>query len=98
MTNEQKYIKEYLQNEAFYIGDEGDMACFAKTELGAWRKFRARIKADCGDSYELQDLCRDNIGIGWFKLTSKEENEKYDSDWLVLYEEKTPYEVWIYRN
>jgi hypothetical protein len=99
MTNkEQKLFKE-LQKEAFYIGEEGEMACFAKTEMGAQRKFRARIREDCGDSWELEELSKENIGIGWFQFATEAEKEEYgqDCEYFVSYKEKTPYEVWVYR-
>jgi hypothetical protein len=98
MTEIQKKIKE-LQKEAFYIGEEGDIACFAKTKLGAWRKFRARVRKDCGEGWTLDEMEKSNICIGWFRLPTKEDKEEWgdDCDYIVSYREKSPYEVWVYR-
>ena len=97
MTEIQKIIKD-LRPEAFYIGEDGDMACFANTELGAFRKFKKRIREDCGES-DTEEMSRENIGIGWIRLPTKEEKEEYgdECDWFVTYEKESEYQVWAYR-
>lgn len=104
MTKEQKILKTEL-NEAIWVGEDGNAAAFCKTKLGAFRKFKKLMREDCGE-IEASEMKIEDVEIGWLhycgnlsvdvKLAKGLES---DTEWYVSWsvDEKSPYEVWIYR-
>lgn len=100
-------IKEAIKQlrDGCYIGEDGDMAVYCKTELGAWRKFKKRVIEDCGeDEFELMEYSRENIGIGWLFIATDEDRKRFgddEVDWYIDYENMSKgnvcgVEVWVY--
>lgn len=93
-----KIIHDELR-EAVWIGEDGDMAVFCKTELGAFRKFRKLMKQDVGEQ-EAEEMDIENVRKGYFELATFEDRAIWGNeyDWFIRYHDPTPYEVWVYRN
>ena len=99
MKEEQKLIKRDLQ-EAVWIGEDGAMAIDGRfSERYAWIQFRKLMRDDVGE-YEADEVEIEDVGIGYFHLPTPEDIEEYGNeyDWLINYQEKSDYPVWVYRS
>lgn len=100
MKIKEKYILKADFKEAICLGEEGDMmTCAAKTERGAWIKFRQRMRDDVGEE-EAKEIKLENVGIGWLHLMDDKDREEMgveeDNEWFVSTTKKTLYQVWVY--
>lgn len=82
--------------QACWIGEDGAMACAARTKTAALRKFKTLMRADCGD-LEARALTVKGISRGWLRDATEQERDEDWAEWFVLYKEKTPYPVWVYK-
>ena len=97
----EKYYKE-IEVEADYVGEDGNMACNAKTKMGALKMFRKRVEGDCGQE-EADVIKISDIGIGYLFLTDKNNKDheymiSEGSEWYVNWsgEMSSDYKVYVY--
>ncbi len=97
METDEKEMIETLQSGA-WIGEDGAMACFAKSKREALSKFKALTRGDVGD-YEAKQLLYEDIGIGYARIATEEEKSEDWAEFVVSWsgkpESKTPYKVYV---
>ncbi|HCR36115.1 TPA: hypothetical protein DIU22_03690 [Candidatus Woesebacteria bacterium] len=98
-----KKIKQVHQEleEAAYIGEDGHMACQAKTAKIALSKFKKLQYETIGAVIDDEILEIENVGKGYLFLTDKNnENHKYmsdeDVDWYVNWSGEEISDYWVY--
>lgn len=85
---------------AEWIGEDGDMVCNCKTELGAYRKFRGLMRDAEPEAAIEMDI--ENVGIGFLHFATDEDRKKmggdFDGDWYVSYTVESDYPLFCYMN
>lgn len=94
-------FKKELTKDAEYIGENGDMCCFAISAESALKKFKRKWRDDVGE-YDVPEMTVDDVGIGWLWLVDKynqEEVDRFDeSEWFVDCRNESDFEVFVYSN
>lgn len=93
---------EDLKKEAVWIGEDGNAACSATTELGALRKFK-RLMRECVGDLEAREMKVEDVSVGWLFPVTPEMRAEEDApvwyeecEWYVSLAEESPHQVFIY--
>jgi hypothetical protein len=94
------YKIAYGLRDGTYIGEDGDMVCFAKSSEKALKIFKRRWITDVGDDGIPPEMTTEFIGRLYLLKADDEHRKKFgepDLEWYVSATDWSPVMVYVYR-